>query len=426
MDETRSIIPPEFLQRALEGTEHGLYVTDADGVILWANAGMARLTGFTTRELVGARCSIFSSHTMSTDYYNRLWNTIRHGMVWREEIVNRRKNGELYTAFQVINPVIDERSSVTHYIAVQHDVTRQKQIERALQDTLLEYDSIFRNTQDALFLVDVTSDGLFAFRKLNPTHERLTGLTTDAVRGKTPEQLLGSQVGGTVSANFKRCVDARSPITYEEELNLPQGVRVWSTKLQPVFEGDRVAQIVGSSRDITAQKELEQRLRHLSEVDELTRVANRRRLQSELELEIGRSRRHAQPLSVLMIDVDHFKRVNDELGHHVGDATLKGVTDALQRALRPTDRFGRWGGEEFLAILSQTDATGALSAAERLLNAVSSAAIVPGRTITVSIGVGELQENHQTADQLVRLADEALYTAKEGGRNQVRGPARPR
>jgi diguanylate cyclase (GGDEF)-like protein/PAS domain S-box-containing protein len=269
----------------------------------------------------------------------------------------------------------------------------------------------------------------FRYRKLSATHERLTGLSSDGVRGKTPAEVVGPEQGAELVARYQNCVNLRHPTSYEETLDLPSGRRVWHTQLTPIIRGDTVVQIVGSARDITERKEMEENLRYLSEVDSLTGVPNRRKTTEELDRELARAQRHGHPLSILLADIDHFKAVNDELGHETGDTALRGVAATIQATLRPTDRVGRWGGEEFVVVLPETDRAGARTAAERIRQGVENSQAVPGRTVTVSIGIAALgpirsanpRALSHTVDSLVRIADEELYRAKERGRNCCSG-----
>lgn len=157
----------------------------------------------------------------------------------------------------------------------------------------------------------------------------------------------------------------------------------------------------------------------ISQTDALTNVSNRLKLNSVLSYEFARAKRTWHPLSVLMIDLDHFKKVNDELGHIAGDAVLKEVSQILASQVRSIDVVGRWGGEEFLIICPETDTPSAMVVAERIVNAVSQFTFTCNRSQTISIGVASLSEN-DTPDTLLNRADEALYIAKSDGRNCAR------
>lgn len=168
-------------------------------------------------------------------------------------------------------------------------------------------------------------------------------------------------------------------------------------------------------------------MRELTLTDALTGIANRRSFNDAIENEWRRCARSSTPLSVIMIDIDHFKLYNDAYGHQAGDACLQQVADTmLQCAGRTPDLLARYGGEEFVILLPQVDAAGAATVAERILASVRALAIPhrmssAGDTVTVSLGVATLMPD-QGADHeaLVRCADNALYRAKKDGRNRFR------
>lgn len=155
--------------------------------------------------------------------------------------------------------------------------------------------------------------------------------------------------------------------------------------------------------------------------DALTNTGNRVAMDQSLAREVDISRRHKQPLSVLMLDIDHFKKVNDSYGHYTGDQVLKSIALTLKGQLRNIDRIFRYGGEEFVVILANTDGVSAGLVGERLRQAVRELRFnefAPALTMTVSLGCSTLL-SAETADSLLRRADDALYAAKREGRNRL-------
>ena len=157
--------------------------------------------------------------------------------------------------------------------------------------------------------------------------------------------------------------------------------------------------------------------------DVLTCLPNRRAITEELERAVSRARRDGEMVGVLLLDIDHFKRVNDSFGHQAGDVVLTSVARAVRSRLRGHDDVGRFGGEEFLVVLPGADLEGALKAAESLRETVESTPVQWGAqriAVTISVGVrGGIVTGSETADTLVGVADAAMYRAKQGGRNRV-------
>jgi len=182
--------------------------------------------------------------------------------------------------------------------------------------------------------------------------------------------------------------------------------------------------------DVTAQKDLEDRLRTLATLDSLTGAANRRHFVELAQREHERSLRAGSPLALCLLDVDHFKNINDQYGHAAGDQVLSALAAAARGALRSSDVLGRLGGEEFAILLPDTELAGALLVAERVREAVAAIEVRAGEMrgagvagsihVTISLGVAE-RRGDEAIEPLLKRADRALYAAKDSGRDRVRG-----
>jgi diguanylate cyclase (GGDEF)-like protein len=172
---------------------------------------------------------------------------------------------------------------------------------------------------------------------------------------------------------------------------------------------------------VTKNEELER----LSVTDGLTGLTNHRALMHRLSAEAVRSKRTERPFTFLMADVDHFKQYNDAFGHPAGDDVLKGIARILTEMTRSVDCVARYGGEEFALLLPETDTSGAMEVAERIRARVE-ASEFPGRHVTMSIGLAEFPKDSADAAEIISRADQALYVAKEAGRNQIVQAARAR
>ena len=169
-------------------------------------------------------------------------------------------------------------------------------------------------------------------------------------------------------------------------------------------------------RDITAQNELKEQ----AERDHLTSIYNRRTLESIVVKEIDRSVRLHKPLSLLLVDIDNFKQINDSLGHQRGDEAIQVISDHLLAHIRAYDHLGRWGGDEFLILCPELDEDGSISFAQRLQSSIHTLDPFYGQTLTLSIGIATHNgEQHVQYQQVLKAADEALYRAKEAGRDRA-------
>ncbi|SMP76532.1 PAS domain S-box-containing protein/diguanylate cyclase (GGDEF) domain-containing protein [Desulfonatronum zhilinae] len=302
------------------------------------------------------------------------------------------------------------------------DITRQKANQRQFEQISSEYERVFQSTQDAMFLIRVDEGPEFRFIRNNQSHQERTGLSLDVLRDTTPQELLGPEIGDELEANYRRCMQAGKPISYEERLALPGGERLWHTTLTPVHENGKVTFIVGSAQDITQRKKAEEKLRILSITDELTTLWNRRHFMSVIRQETQRAKRYGLPLTLLMLDIDYFKQVNDDHGHDVGDQVLREFAMSLKKHFREVDIPARLGGEEFAVLLPATGPGNAWITAERFREYVHAFPIFTANAaihITVSIGAAGYETDVFTPEILLKRADEALYQAKNTGRNRT-------
>jgi diguanylate cyclase (GGDEF)-like protein/PAS domain S-box-containing protein len=265
----------------------------------------------------------------------------------------------------------------------------------------------------------------------SPSSVRIVGwrpdqlVGTPALAGVNPEDLPG--VMETVTA-LKRGETEEARISYRTRHREKTEIWVETTlritrKLTGEIDG-----VVAISRDMTEQKELEEKLETLATKDSLTGLANRRRFDERLQQEWARGYRDGKPLSVLMIDVDHFKKFNDQYGHPAGDACLRSVAEILAaEARRPGDLAVRYGGEEFALLLPSTEAAGCELVGERVRAelrklCVAHALNPPSKQVTVSLGGATIWPNAERSigsSSLINAADRALYAAKKGGRDRL-------
>jgi two-component system, cell cycle response regulator len=200
--------------------------------------------------------------------------------------------------------------------------------------------------------------------------------------------------------------------------------------VKPVDPNELHARLATARRILDLQDQLlatQRLLREQATRDSLTSLWNRAMILDTLQRELTRSQREHQPLAVIMADIDHFKQINDDHGHFMGDQVLRQTAQRLQGVLRPYDTVGRYGGEEFLIVLSGCDTSAALTLAERLRHCLDSEPITEGDRafhVTLSLGVCAW-DGHMTAQALLQTADGALYEAKRAGRNCVRSSDAP-
>jgi diguanylate cyclase (GGDEF)-like protein/PAS domain S-box-containing protein len=274
-------------------------------------------------------------------------------------------------------------------------------------------DYLIEQMRDAVFVLD----SLLRIVDLNPSAKKILGLGNIEVAGEKIDAFLPLNVNWSdiISGSLKNI-----EIVLEKE-GRPGYYEVQSSKLNHPWGRSTLYLVV--LRDIHERKEIEEKLRLLAITDPLTGIFNRRHVFNLAQQEIERALRKGHDLSIILFDIDDFKQVNDAFGHLVGDKVLENLTQHCQVDLRSFDIFGRYGGEEFVIVLPETDSDHAWQVAERIRVLIENLSIPDAHEsvhVTISAGIASLgAHSKMSRDQLLEQADRALYRAKAAGRNQV-------
>jgi|GEM_PF-3985611 len=408
---------------ALNAAGNAIVITDAEPRILWANAAFSTLTGYGVEEATGRKPSeLVASGKQDKAFYQHLWQTILAGDIWRGELINKRKDGSLYDEELTITPVrlgLDERE-ITHFIAVKQDISVRKAVERRLLASEAHFRLFYEHAPVAY--QSLNAAGIVV--EINDEWLRQFGYTRDAVIGRHIGEFLAPGQETLLKTRFENFL-RESVIRKTEYDFLHRDGSIVTVAVDGMVDRDEQGHFQRTQcvlHNITARKQIEQELRYLATTDALTGLANRRHFLDQMRQALARHQRHGTPTALLMIDLDWFKRVNDQYGHAVGDEVLQHCASTIATHLRRNDLLGRLGGEEFAILLPDTEALGAREFAERLRQlAVGKPA--PTQTgeilVTLSIGVTCFQGLDQDIDGILARSDQALYRAKNNGRNRV-------
>lgn len=300
------------------------------------------------------------------------------------------------------------------------DITERKQLEEALRNQNLLLNTVLSNVEAHVYMKDREGRYLYA----NQGAGELLGRPVEEIIGKTDMDFLSAEIVAPLRALDQAVFDSGVSQSREEALVDREGRTryFWSVKV-PLVHAEQPDRLIGVSTNVTELHRLREELERQAMTDSLTGIPNRRRFYEDAERHFARARRYGEALSLLVLDIDHFKDINDTRGHQIGDQVLCGIAAHFRQALRGSDILGRVGGEEFAILLPHTDLDAAAQLADRLRQTLSEQRFAgdAGHQLgaTVSIGVATLLPTDTSLDGLYGRADQALYNAKEQGRNRV-------
>jgi diguanylate cyclase (GGDEF)-like protein/PAS domain S-box-containing protein len=307
------------------------------------------------------------------------------------------------------------------------DISDRRQAEKALRESEERYRTLVENASDIVFRTDDT--GHFTF--VNPAVLRITGYEEREMIGRHYLTVIRPDMREEAMRFFGRQFVKRIPNTYSEyPVIVKDGREIWiGQNTQLIFQDGEVVALQAVARDITERKEMEallkeseNRYRELSIVDGLTQLYNSRHFYHQLKMEIDRTDRYGQPLTLLLLDLDDFKRFNDAYGHTEGDQVLLRLGQVIKRCLRQTDSAYRYGGEEFVILLPMTASADGAVTAERIRTEFKKESFspVPGQDVHVTVSIGLAQYKPQEdMKAFVHRVDQLMYQGKKNGKDRV-------
>ena len=429
----------EQYRQLVEKATDIVFRTDGAGNITLVNPSMVRATGYREEEMIGRQYTMLIRPDMreqATKFFGRQF--VKNIQNTYSEFPMITKGGREVWVGQNTQ-LIFEGSTVTGFQVVARDVTERKQMEEALRESQAFYLSLVEQLPAGVFRKD--PEGRYVF--VSPWLCRLTGLKEEELLGKTPGEVIAGEkaktaVNGQVIRYVAEGADhhigimkTRKPLESVEEYADNSGRKQFVHVVKiPVFNPEgKVIGTQGVFFDITERKRMEEalresenRYRELSMIDGLTHLYNSRHFYFQLKIELDRSNRYGQPLTLLMLDLDDFKAFNDNFGHVEGDNVLCQLGRVVKKCLRETDFACRYGGEEFTVILPITTSAEGVVTAERIRTEFKREPFrpEPDREIhmTVSIGIAQYRPK-EAMRAFVHRVDLLMYQGKKNGKDKV-------
>ena len=403
--------------QALMSISQGVIVTDAQGKIVSMNNAFSDITGYGLEEVLGMQCKFLQGPDTDTDTIQAIRELQQAGRDFDGEILNYRKNGQIFWNAMSITRMFDDSGAVSHFIGIIRDITERKQAEERLRLAA----NVFTFASEGIMIT--SADGTIV--DTNAAFSLITGYTQEEVVGQKPH-LIGS--GRQDSAFF-------TALWAELQSTGQWNGEIWNRRKTGEFYAamlnvsavrnskNRIDYFVALYTDITAKKNYEHQLERRAHHDPLTGLANRVLFNDRLGQAIVQTLRHNKLLALVYLDLDGFKKVNDVHGHQTGDVLLIAVATRMQEVLREGDTLARIGGDEFVAVLVDLEsAEESLPIMERMLLAASTPVTIENVQVQVSASLGVTyfpQMGEATAEQLIEQADQAMYQAKQSGKNRI-------
>jgi diguanylate cyclase (GGDEF)-like protein/PAS domain S-box-containing protein len=417
----------------LQTMGEGLFQVDRNGRIVYMNPVGEQLLGYKSEDVVGLPAHTLL-HRAGED--KKCSNVNCPIIVLSPQGVRahnesdwlRKKDGTLATVEYTSAPLV-QYGVVNGGVVVFRDISDRSRMEQALRESEERYRNLVEKSGGLIFVHDMKGSMLAA----NEAAANALGYTAEELRGKNLSELVTPEFGSKLDWYLTAIAEWNSHSGLMRMQTSEGEEVVWSYSNRVVSDFGAEPYVLGHAHDVTAQMMMEEALKvnegklqaalesekNLSRVDFLTGIPNRRMFHQALTLEGKRSRRYGRPLTLVYIDVDNFKYLNDHYGHATGDDLLKTIGTTLETSVRSTDMAARLGGDEFAVLLPETDESSAGVIVGKLRQNLNTALAPKGWPVTFSFGVVTFPIALDSMEEMIKRADEFMYEAKRGGKSAV-------
>ena len=387
--------------------------TDHEGKIVQVNEKWCEISGYTEEELVGQDCRLLISHVHSELFVMDMWTTLSQGDIWYQEVCSRNKSGALYWVDSAVIPIASTPGKTDRYLSVSVDITAHKQKDLNLNERIKENNCLEQiwNYMDQDLSTEQICQSILKSLVLALQYPEMAiamiELGNREFATAEHKEKPYHKISAKIMSNGELC--GRLQVAYLQDLPF----------LLPYEQNliDTIARDLGRWYE---RKEAKQRIIQMATHDALTGLPNRLLLQDRIEQALVQDARNQKQIAVLFIDLDHFKTINDSLGHEIGDFLLKAVAERLLACVRNEDTVARQGGDEFIVVLNSIgESLDAAKVAQKILDSLGQPYHIHENELHIggSIGIAIFPEDGTNAEALLKNSDIAMYYAKENGRN---------
>ncbi len=423
----------EYLQSIIDNIADPVLVIDRDYRIILANRKTREIAGGGASVKAGLFCHQVSHHRETPCTGRNEPCPLKKILKTKSPVVVTHthfdsKGNKILVEINA-SPVLDKDGEVVHMIEMCRDITERRKMEEALRESETRYRSLFEQSKDAIFIIQAEGPEVGKILSANQSACLMHGYTQKEILCMSIFNLNTPEYVEKAPKLIKRML-AGEALRFEVMHTRKDGTIFPVEVSASVIEIGNKKLILAIDRDISRRKQTEEEryklikeLERISQIDGLTDLLNRQYLDKRLSQEISRAKRYGNDLSLMMFDIDNFKEINDKYGHIIGDKILQKIASVLKETLRDTDIAGRFGGDEFIIILVQTDLNVGLQVAQRIHAQIEKAKIPFKKRryigFTVSMGVCQYNNKIESLEDFITKVDEALYRAKQSGHNKI-------
>jgi diguanylate cyclase (GGDEF)-like protein/PAS domain S-box-containing protein len=401
------------LRAMLDNSPYRAWLKDAEGRFLAVNEQFAQSCGKQSVADVVGKTDIEIMPGLLAEKYradDQIVMAMRQQKYAEEKIIDHGKE-KWFGTFKT--PILDDHGKVIGTTGFSRDITERKWAEEQLRLTA----KIFESSHDSIVITDTTGSIISA----NPAFAEITGYSAEEVIGKNPRILNSGRQGKEFYAemwnSLQRIGYWNGEVWNRRKDGAGYAGRLSINALRD--EAGKITHYIGVTSDITEYKAAQERIRNLAYFDQLTGLPNRSLLRDRVTQLMASAQRDKQEFSVLFIDLDNFKNVNDSLGHHAGDLLLQSVAERLRGSVREVDTVARLGGDEFVVVLPEVGVEGAQQVARKIIGQIANSYFIESHDlmVTTSMGISTFPKDALDMESLLKHADTALYRAKAKGKN---------
>ncbi|WP_085299062.1 sensor domain-containing diguanylate cyclase [Cognaticolwellia mytili] len=420
-DAEKLLLQVKSMAEILDNIGAYVFAKDLDGKYIYINSDVANLFQMPVDDIIGKDDSHFFDLGISDELRLNDLKVIKHKVAIESEENNSVKStGKIHTYKTIKKPLFNDKNQVIGLIGISTDITTQKTLETENKNQKNLLDVILNNVDAYIYMKDSNR----TFKYVNSRVAELFGLPAKDIIGKRDIDVIPQEFADHFWQTDKLVFEQGEKIVINEtSLGADNKIHHYlSIKVPCDFEENNKT-LIGFSTDVTELYHLKEKFKKLANTDELTGLYNRRYFFDNAKHEFNRAKRNLQALGVISIDIDHFKDINDQYGHPMGDKALLKITDLIIPTIRTEDILARIGGEEFLILLPHTPKEQCQKFAERLRKLIDTTPISITNNIQlaikISLGVAVIKTTDTCFEDMYARSDVALYKAKSLGRNQV-------